>query len=386
MNEKKLKENIEKIKQLLTLPDYDKIDAGVELAVSLEEPKIFETLLDGCSLESSRPKLNEWMKSLITSCGKLINKPTGYYVFLNLIINAPDNAKIHTSLKPADIKKLNLTKCYLSDLPKNFSKFDNLEKLYLECNKLGPSIPIEIFKLKNLIGLYLGYNAIKTIPDEISTLENLQLLAFGDNSISELSDKLSNLKKLKHLDISSNAFYQFPDVIYQSKNLINFCCFGYDDNDNPLDGETLNKINHQIPNINILEGVQCNACSVWLNPNSGVIQRHDGYFCSSCDPDWNDIYGRCDYCNEYIAPSGFVDIEEWDIYKWYHDQIWESWDMLPSTVIIKEKNGTLIDKTICFICQPNIPKTDIPSYADAEQYAEENFETFDDFYGFTYPV
>ena len=34
MNEKELKENIDKIKQLLTLPDYDKIDAGIELAVS----------------------------------------------------------------------------------------------------------------------------------------------------------------------------------------------------------------------------------------------------------------------------------------------------------------------------------------------------------------
>ena len=51
MNEKELKENIEKIKQLLTLPDYDKIDAGIELTVSLEEPKIFENLLDGCSIE-----------------------------------------------------------------------------------------------------------------------------------------------------------------------------------------------------------------------------------------------------------------------------------------------------------------------------------------------
>ena len=47
MNDKELKENIEKIKQFLTLPRYDKIDAGVELAISLEEPKIFETLLDG---------------------------------------------------------------------------------------------------------------------------------------------------------------------------------------------------------------------------------------------------------------------------------------------------------------------------------------------------
>jgi len=31
MNEKELTKNVEKIKQFLTLPDYDKIDAGIEL-------------------------------------------------------------------------------------------------------------------------------------------------------------------------------------------------------------------------------------------------------------------------------------------------------------------------------------------------------------------
>ena len=34
MNEKELTKNVEKIKQLLTHQDYDKIDAGIELAVS----------------------------------------------------------------------------------------------------------------------------------------------------------------------------------------------------------------------------------------------------------------------------------------------------------------------------------------------------------------
>ena len=47
MNDKDLNYNIEKIKQFLILPDYNKIDAGIELAVSLEEPKIFEVLLKG---------------------------------------------------------------------------------------------------------------------------------------------------------------------------------------------------------------------------------------------------------------------------------------------------------------------------------------------------
>ena len=59
------------LKEVLKHPDYDKIDAGIELAVSLEETKIFETLLDGCksdlstSLSYGESYLNDWLKSTI---------------------------------------------------------------------------------------------------------------------------------------------------------------------------------------------------------------------------------------------------------------------------------------------------------------------------------
>ena len=111
MNEKELNENIEKIKQLLTHPDYDKIDAGIELAVSLEEPKIFEGLLDGCSLSSyASSNLNDWMKECITTSGKLHDEPTGYYVWLSLLVNSP-------LLNFSDIKEMDLTNAYLKKLP-----------------------------------------------------------------------------------------------------------------------------------------------------------------------------------------------------------------------------------------------------------------------------
>jgi len=405
-----LTENIDKIKQLLTLPDYDKIDAGIELAISLEEPKIFEILLNGCSLESSRPKLNEWMKRLIISSGEIINEPTGYYVFLSLIINAPGDAKIHQSFKLDDIKCLNLTKCYLSALPKNFSKLKNLEKLYLEYNNLGPSIPNEIFKLNNLIGLYLGHNVIETIPDEISALKNLQLLAFGFNLVNKLSEKLSQLKSLKHLDISNNNFGPFPDVS-QLKSLINLCCFAYDDDAKPfgctcsdcklsdnhkcneecaccspcddqveIAEEIKKRFEISILSEFVIEGVQCNeqlqTCDNWFNSNGGGISRHDGDFCESCDSDWNDIYSHCECCGEYIAPNNYVDIKEWDIYKWYQDKIWESYDDIgevagqvdttPLQNIIIKKDGTLDSKEICYICKENLPKADIPLEIDED--------------------
>jgi len=95
MNDRELELNIEKIKQFLTLPDYHKIDAGIELALHLEEPKIFERLLDGCksdlstSISYGESYLNDWLKSLITSSGTLNENPTGYYVWLSLLVNNP---------------------------------------------------------------------------------------------------------------------------------------------------------------------------------------------------------------------------------------------------------------------------------------------------------
>ena len=100
MNEAELKANVEKIKQLLTLPDYDKIDTGIELAISLKEPKIFELLLSNSKIEFNieggregngggglRPVLNDWMKQTVIDNGKLKDIPTGYYIFLSLLLN-----------------------------------------------------------------------------------------------------------------------------------------------------------------------------------------------------------------------------------------------------------------------------------------------------------
>ena len=90
-----LESNIEKIKELLTEPDYDKIQNGINLAVSFNEPRIFEILLDGCTISHTieggyehcgsggghRPVLNHWLSKLQIQNhpfpeSKLIRKPT----------------------------------------------------------------------------------------------------------------------------------------------------------------------------------------------------------------------------------------------------------------------------------------------------------------------
>ena len=46
MNEKELTKNVDKIKQLLTQSDYDKIDAGFELLITLDSSELIEALTD----------------------------------------------------------------------------------------------------------------------------------------------------------------------------------------------------------------------------------------------------------------------------------------------------------------------------------------------------
>jgi len=389
MNEKELKENIEKIKQLLTLPDYDKIDVGIELAISLDEPKIFERLLDGCSLRTSSvsSNLNEWMKECITTSGKELDEPTGYYVWLSLLVNNP-------LLNSIDIKEMNLTNAYLKKLPANFSKLQNLEKLNLQLNKLQ-SFPEEIFQLTNLTSLHLGWNSIKIIPEKISELKNLQSLMIGNNSLDNISDKLGTLINLYHLDIGSNMLSTFPNCIFELKNLQNINFINYDDC-LYLNDDVVNQLKKALSDCYIIQPVSCIQCN-----ESGqyrvedTIERWDGYFCESCDEQWGNPALYCDCCHTYVASRGFTgggaecsgnndDLRDgYDNGRWFIDVEVDVSGNAPASyegdygeyadkVILKNKDGTLEGKFLCELCKPNIPETDKPSYEDAEKYAEEN--------------
>ena len=383
MTDKELKENIEKIKQLLTLPDYDKIDAGIELAVSLKEPKIFEVLLKGSykgesgwisdyqpysNPSCSGKLLNNWMKSTITSGGELNDNPTGYYIYLSLWVNSP-------LVDLNNIKEINLTNGYLRRLPKNFSKLQCLEKLNLQLNKLE-KFPDEILELKNLTHLHLGWNNLKTIPDDISELEKLQSLMLGNNSIEKISENLGSLKNIQHLDIGSNNLAEFPPCIFKLKSLLNINFINYDDEGFYFDEEGISKsILKNNPNVYIIQPVHCISCgddddsSIYRAEDT--IERHDGYFCESHDEQWDNPYYYCDCCYTYVAPRGYINDDSlrsgYDRMRWFIDETVDE-----ASTIIKGKDGSLSAKVICELCKPNIPETDKPSYEEAEKFAEEN--------------
>lgn len=322
--------------------------------------------------------MNDWLKNLITSSGTLNENPTGYYVWLSLLVNNP-------LLRTADIKELDLTNGYLKKIPKNFSKLENLEKLNLQKNKLA-TISDEVFQLNNLVSLHLGWNDITTIPDKISELVNLKTLMIGNNSLEDISDNIGNLKNLHHLDIGSNFFSKFPNSICKIKSLININYISFND-EYGLDEEISKTIKKHIPNVIIAQPVKCNECG--SSDDDFIYRAEDmcasefGYACESC---WENhfTYYYCDCCSIFVAPRGYTGDNRGEVYqnqggvtidpfvRWFSDTTVEDDSDDETRTIIKEEDGSIKDKLICELCIPNISENDKPSYEDTEKYAEEN--------------
>jgi Leucine-rich repeat (LRR) protein len=132
MTNTELKKNIDKIKELLSLPDYDKIDAGIELARALDEPAVFEALLDGCKMGPGiggdgryHPRIiinpDVWdikyeFKGLrgdnviedYVIWGDYDSEGNKYveYAILNIIALAPENSNIHSSIMRSNITNI----------------------------------------------------------------------------------------------------------------------------------------------------------------------------------------------------------------------------------------------------------------------------------------
>ena len=350
MKQKELNHNLEKIKQLLNHSDYDKIDVGINLAAGMDEPKIFETLLEGSYFGKysgkSYLRLNDFQKNnniniyLDENNVSIIEKnkfPTGYYILLSLILNDPS-----TDLN--EIKNLDLSLCDLERLPEKFSNCLNLEKLNLESNNFK-DFPNEILKLKNLTHLFLGWNKIKKLPDGLNALNNLECLKIGDNYIETIPESISDLKKLTELDIGGNALDTFPIAINRLTSLknINFVEYNGDNETFDEDGSINNDLLKNNPKIKIEQPVNCFSCETDKSRLENMIERYDGYFCESCDADWNENYYTCECCEQNVANYTAGPYYDYGEVKEKHN-----------SYTIKIKNSSFI-KIICPYCVENIP-------------------------------
>ncbi|SVD76061.1 uncharacterized protein METZ01_LOCUS428915, partial [marine metagenome] len=149
-----------KIKKFLKSRDYNLIDSGIEVIRSMEDPSIFEVLLDACSIDNEGKFARS---SLFSGTGPAQTYLD--YALLNLIAYAPEDCNLDESLKRSNIESLSFQGIEWTELPSFFSSFPKLANLDLS----------GCYSLQNLYGLVNCKN-ITNLSLRVDTLENIDTL------------------------------------------------------------------------------------------------------------------------------------------------------------------------------------------------------------------
>lgn len=144
------------------------------------------------------------------------------------------------TLEAPKVRKLNLAKQQLMNVPKSIAKMELLYELNLTGNQIN-KVPSKLYKLKNLSSLNLEDNQINALPKGFTKVRGLEYLNLKKNKLSTLSpffesmyytkqlivaqNQLTNLtginelKNLKVLDASENQITEIPVEFSQLKAL-----------------------------------------------------------------------------------------------------------------------------------------------------------------------
>ncbi len=200
------KKTFSKIKKLLVERDYDKIDLGLELLISLNNLELFEALLFDCKIEKIK---DSWGNAKVTIArNKLFTgsepaQPFLDYALINVIANAPNDAKIDDSIKVNKISSFDIKlfqyKKMNSPLP--LEKFTLLSTLIFD------------FNLFNIEGANYGNF---TDGDNGVNVEDF----FKENNITHLKAEnvkgslkwMKKFKQLKSLEFDNCSGYKIEDV------------------------------------------------------------------------------------------------------------------------------------------------------------------------------
>jgi len=223
MDKAELKQNIRKVKKFLKERDYSKIDIGIELIRSLNEPNIFKELLEGTLIEEDGV-----LKKNKTFTGSGPAEPYLYYSVWNLIGYAPDDAKLDKSIVRKNIKTIRV---HAEKLPNGIFELVNLEQLryYGAFDEIGSNIS----QLKNLRDLVI-FGECNNI-DFIRRISHIETLSLS-RGIDEITDpgirkakgkygsiKLKNIdsldscKNLKYLDLGNTSLENLDGIIHLPK-------------------------------------------------------------------------------------------------------------------------------------------------------------------------
>ena len=202
------KKAISKIKKLLTARDFDKIDLGLELLISLNNLELFETLLYGCKIGSFLTR-NKFFTGTEPAQRYLD------YVLINIIANAPQESKIDDSLLLKNITSLDVNMFFLFNDP----------FFYYSHNKIHKFLPIHNFSSLTYLSINLGLFDLKDafyLPKNKSQVKHKNPADIEDmfpESITDLTLKrpngslkfFKNFKRLKTLQFDTDSDWSIHD-------------------------------------------------------------------------------------------------------------------------------------------------------------------------------
>lgn len=113
---------------------------------------------------------------------------------------------------PKAIRRLDLSKTKLREIPADVFELYNLEELVLAKNQLK-AIPPDIKRLKNLRVLDLSRNKLESLPPEIGQLKNLEKLELGHNDLYVLPVEIGDCQSLEYLSIWENNITSLPATL-----------------------------------------------------------------------------------------------------------------------------------------------------------------------------
>ncbi len=156
-----------------------------------------------------------------------------------------------------ELKKLDLQKCNLKELPKELFNLTNLTVLGLNNNQLK-ELPKELFNLTNLTKLVLNNNQLSELPKEIENLTKLKKIYLGNNLLKELPKELFNLTNLTTLDLDNIKLKELPKELFNLTNLTWL----------DLSNNQLSELQKEIENLTKLEYIYLNGNKLKVLPDN----------------------------------------------------------------------------------------------------------------------
>lgn len=112
-------------------------------------------------------------------------------------------------------------KCLETEGECHIKGLENLQSLevFVWNNSNLKTIPQEVFTLKNLQGLGLGFNQIQSIPSELGEMKTIRAVNFQSNQIQEFPITFYNLPALQLIYLNENKIEEIPSGIENLKRL-----------------------------------------------------------------------------------------------------------------------------------------------------------------------